>query len=388
MPPQHGMATGASIATPLANWPVGQVAKAVVSFRFHVFALNITNGSGTFDNMVVWSDATAPGAIPTVWAPSSSNEAGSAILADTPGRIITGRPLGNQLFLYKPSSIYLTEYVGQQPTNIFSLRPVNRNVGPLSTHCVVDLDTQHFIVGNEDVVLFDGVRVQSIADGRIKRYLASQIDDTNALNCFVVRDLSKREVWVCVPESGNTFATVAHVYDERRDDWTTRDLFQARYGTTGLVTDTAVNNTWDAGALTWDGDAAGWDGGVTASKQQVVIAQASQLYVEDTSDLTAVLGRVARYDLVFDDDQMLKLTTRVWVEGSGAGLVGMQVRLGARNSTDQNIKWGPFVARAAGGVGYEVGGRYISIEVNQSTTDAWTIDKLTIEAVYNGSYVE
>lgn len=377
---------GATLCAPLTGWPVGQVCKAVVAFRFHIFALNVTNGGGAFENMVVWSDAAAPGALPTTWTPAASNEAGSTILADTPGRVVCGKPFSNQLFLYKPTSIYSAEYAGQQPTNIFTFRPVSRNVGTLSPHCVVDLDTQHFVVGNDDVVLFDGVRVQSIADNRIKKYLAGQVDDTNALNSFVIRDLSKREVWVCVPESGNTFATVAHVYDERRDTWTTRDMFQTRYGTTGLVQDAVVNDTWDADATTWDSDATAWDGGITNTKFQVVTAQVNQLYLEDTADLVAVLGRVAKYDMVFDDDTQLKLTSRVWVEGSGAGLVGMLVRLGARNSTDTAITWGPFVARASGGVPYEVNGRLISVEINQSTTDAWTVDRIQIEAVYNGPY--
>jgi hypothetical protein len=377
---------GASIAVPLTAWPVGQVCRAVVAFRFHIFALDITNGSGAFSNMVAWSDAAQPGAIPQSWTASASNEAGTAILADTPGRVVCGKPLGNQLMLYKPTSVYLAEYAGQQPNNIFTFRPVNRNVGALSNHCVADLDTQHLIVGNDDVVLFDGVRVQSIADNRVKRYLTNQIDDTNALNTFVIRDLSKREVWVCIPESGNTYATVAHIYDERRDAWSTRDLFQTRYGTTGLVQDTVTNDTWDADATTWDSDLTSWDGGVTATKQQVVTAQSLQTYVEDTADLVAVTGRIARYDLSFDDDSQRKVTSRVWVEGSGAGLVGMLVRLGARNSTDDVIAWGAFVARAAGGVPYEVTGRYISVEVNQSTTDAWTVTRITIEAVYDGPY--
>jgi len=377
---------GAHLAATVPGWVVGQVAKAVVAFRFHVFALNITNGSGAFENMVVWSDAAAPGALPASWTPSASNEAGSAILADTAGRVVCGKPLGNQLLLYKPTSVYLAEYVGQQPTNIFSFRPVSRNVGTLSPHCVADLDTQHLIVGNDDVVLFDGVRVQSIADSRIKTYLANQIDDTNALNSFVIRDLSKREVWVCVPEAGNTFATIAHVYDERRDAWTTRDLFQTRYGTTGLVQDTVTNDTWDSDAATWDTDSSLWDGGITNAKYQVVTAQNLQMYVEDTADQVAVLGRIVRQDMTFDDDEQIKVTSRVYVEGSGDGLVGMVFRLGYRNSTDESITWGAFVARQKGGTPYEVAGRYISIEINQSNTTQWTVDRIIIEAVYSGSY--
>lgn len=373
---------GAHVAAAVTGWPAGTVARVVAAFRFHVFAMNIDNPSGTFENMVMWSDAAAPGAIPTTWAPAITNEAGSAILADTPGKCVAARPLQTQLLMYKPTSVYAAEYVGLP--NIFSVRPVNRSIGALSPHCVVDLDTQHLVVGNDDVVLFNGVQTQSVADNRIKRYLANQVDITNAANTFVIRDLSKRETWLCVPESGNTFATVAHIWDETRDTWTTRDMVAVRYGTTGKVQDVVTNDTWDSDATTWDTDLSSWNDSGIDSKVKVTTAQASQLYVEDTADQVSVFGRLVRNDLMFDDDQMRKLTQRVWIEGSGAGLVGMMFRLGARESTDQAIAWGPFVPRQEGGTPYEVSGRYISVEVNQTTVNDWTVDRITIEAVYNG----
>lgn len=377
---------GAVVANTVTGWPVGTVCKAVAAFRFHVFAMNISNASGTFENQLIWSDAAAPGALPASWAPAIGNEAGSAILADTPGRIVCGVPLQTQLMVYKPSSCYAVEYVGQPPLNIFTVRPTVRSTGALSPHCVLDWDTQHLVMGNDDIVMFDGLRVQSIAENRIKRFLATQIDETNAANAFMVRDISKREVWVCVPESGNTFATVAHIWDERRDTWVTRDLNQVRYGTTGFVKDTVVNNTWDADAAAWDSDLSPWGGDDTNSTTRIVLAEPSKMFVEDTPDLVSVAGSLARYDMSFDDDTLVKVTERVWIEGAGAGLAGMQFRLGSRASTDANIVWGPFATRQAGGTPYEVTGRYISLEIKQTGTDPWTVGRITIEANYNGSY--
>ena len=377
---------GAVKAAAVTDWPVGTVCKAVATFRFHVFAMNISSGVGTFENKIMWSAAADPGALPSSWTPLISNEAGSAILADTPGRCVCGVPLHTQLLVYKPTSCYAVEYVGQPPLNIFTVKPTVRSTGALSPHTVIDLDTKHLVMGNDDIVLFDGQSVTSIAENRIKTFLANQIDETNAHNAFIIRDLAKREVWVCVPESGSTFATVAHVWDERRDTWVTRDLHQVRYGTTGFVSDTTVNTTWDADAGTWDVDATVWGGEDTSSTTSVVTSELNTMFIENTADPVSVTGRIARYDMIFDDDTMVKVTSRVWVEGSGPGLVGMQVRLGSRGSTDEDIEWGVFVARQKGGVPYEVTGRYISVEVQQTGVDAWTIDRITVEAQYNGSY--
>jgi hypothetical protein len=376
---------GAVLAAAVTGWPVGTVCKAVAAFRFHVFALNIQDGTGTFENKIMWSSAADPGALPDSWTPDITNEAGSAILADTPGRCVCGVPLQTQLLVYKPTSCYAVEYAGQPPLNIFTVRPLVRSTGALSPHCVVDLDTKHLVMGNDDIVLFDGQQVQSIADNRVKRFIANQIDETNAHNAFIIRDLSQREVWVCVPESGSTFATVAHVWDERRDTWVTRDLNQVRYGTTGFVSDTTINATWDATALLWDADANVWGGDDTSSTTSVVTVEPSTMFIENTANLVSVFGRVARYDMAFDDDTMVKVTKRVWVEGSG-NIEGMLVRLGSRASTEDDIAWGLLVPRQAGGTPYEVTGRYISVEVNQTGTAAWTVTRITVEAAYNGSF--
>lgn len=378
---------GGNAAAAVPDWPVGQVCKAVATFRFHVFAMNIDNSGGVFENLIVWSDAAEPGTLPASWTPAASNEAGSAILADTPGRCICGVPLGTQLMIYKPTSMYAMEYIGQQPDNIFSARPIVRSTGALSPHCVIEMG-RHLVVGNDDIVLTDGVNTVSIAENRIKTFLANQIDETNQQNAFVVRDINKREVWVCVPEAGNTFATVAHVWDERRDTWTTRSLNQVRHGTTGIVSDADVDTSWDSDSETWDSDSSVWNSSAVQGKTRVVIAEPNQIYVEDTSDLVSVTGRLIKQDLTFGDDTLSKVTSRVWIEGSGRGLTGMQFRLGARASTDEDspIAWGPYVTRKAGGTPYEVSGRYISIEIVQTGTVEWTVDRISIEAEFNGAY--
>lgn len=379
-----GNAANDAVAVP--GWPASTICKVVVAFRFHLFALDIDNASGTFENLILWSDAAEPGTLPSTWTPAASNEAGSTIVADTPGRCVTGARLGTQLMIYKPQSVYAIEYVGQQPDNIFTVRPVLRSQGALSTHCVVDIGNRHFVVGNDDVILFDGISAQSVAENRIKTFLANSIDETNSPNTFVVRDINKREIWICAPEAGSQFATIAHVWDMRRDTWVTRDLDNVRHAVTGFVADAIVSDTWDSDANTWDSDSNPWTVTNINARSRLVLAEPTQLIVEDVSDLTTIESNLQRTDLAFDDDTLNKLTQRVWIEGSGEGLDNLYFRLGARDSTDSEIEWGAYVLRAAGGTPYEVRGRYISVETTHSGTQLYTVTKIVIEAVYDGPY--
>lgn len=377
---------GANDALIVPGWPATTVCKFVVAFKFHLFALNIDGPSGQFDNLLMWSDAADPGALPLLWTPAAGNEAGSAIVADTPGPIITGAPLAQALMIYKGASSYAVEYAGQPPDNIFTVRCTNRSLGTLGPNCVRELGTKHLVVGNDDVVLTDSISTQSIADNRIKLFLANSIDETNGANAYVVRDLNRRETWVCVPESGNQFANIAHVWDESRDTWTTRDLQQARYGTVGYVTDTSVNNTWNADGNAWDSDASAWNEGSTGAVTHVVTGESSVMYVEDTVDAVSLTAFITKEDLPFDDDSAVKLTDRVTIRGSGTGFGNLEFRLGARDSTDQPITWGVYVALMPEGTPYEVSGRYISISIRATGTLVWTIDRIQIEARLNGAF--
>jgi hypothetical protein len=378
---------GASDALALPGFPASTSVKFVVAFRFHLFGLNVDGPAGQFENQIIWSDATDPGALPTSWTPAPSNEAGSAILADTKGRCICGVPLNSQLMIYKNEAVYPVEYAGQQPDNIFSIRPANRTLGTLGPHTVIDLGTQHLVVGNSDVSLFDGVNARSIADNRIKRFLMNSIDETYAHNSFVIRDLDQRETWVCVPETGSQFATVAHIWDERRDTWTTRDLNNVKHGVTGFVTDASVNATWDADAQVWDADLSSWNEGSVASISKVMVAESS-LYVEDVPDAVSVTANIAKYDLAFGDDAQSKIINGVWVRGTGLGFANIEFRLGSRGDTNNSITWQAWQpCRADGQLTIpEIDGRYISIEIRATSTAVWTINRIIFEWKYNGPY--
>lgn len=379
---------GATPAAIVTGFPAATSVKSVVAFRFHLFGLDVDGPAGTFDNQIIWSGATEPGALPVDWVPGPSNEAGNAILADTRGRCVCGVPLGAQLMVYKPEAVYPVEYSGQQPDNIFTVRPANRSLGALGPHTVVDLGDRHIVLGNDDVCMFDGVGVRSIADNRVKSAIANSIDAVNAKNAFVVRDLNRREVWVCIPETGSQFATLAHIWDERRDTWTVCDLTNVRHGTTGFVTDTAVSGVWDDDLDPWDSDTSAWNQGDTGSITRVVLSEQDTMYVEDTSDEISVESVIAKYDLAFGNDSESKIIRNLWIRGTGLGFADVQFRLGSRASTNDSITWQAYqTCRADGALSLpEVSGRYISIEIRVVSLRPWTVNRIIFDWRNNGAY--
>jgi len=387
--PHYWGGDGAFDAIPLPGFPATTLCKFIVAFRFHLFALDINQPSGLFNNLILWSDATEPGAVPLTWAPAPGNEAGSAFLADTPGRCVSGAPLGTQLMIYKPTSFHAVEYAGQQPDNIFIVRPVVRSTGLIGPHALKTIGTQQAVVGNDDVVLTDGINVRSIADNRIKQTLKNSIDETNSQNVFTVYDDHARELWVCIPESGSQFATVAHIWDQSRDNWVTRDLNNVRYGTLGIVDDTVPSPTWNSDSQVWDADLSIWDEAQQGKAQKVMMGEESAMYVEDVPEASIVNSVLQRLDLFFDDAEQRKVTSRITVEGNGSGLSQVFIRMGYRNSTNDGspVTWGAYVLRKAEGNEYEVSGRFISVEVSNNTdTNPWTVTRITIEAEYDGEF--
>ena len=386
--PWYWDGNSAHLLLALPNWPASTVCAAMAAFRFHLFALNIAAAAGASSNMVKWSDAAGVNTVPATWVPAAGNEAGSVILADTPGACITALGLSQQLAVYKQQSIFALEYVGQP--NIFSQRTVVRSAGALGSHCVQEITAggqlAHLVLGLDDVFIYDGTAATSIATDAIKIYLANSVDDTNGGNSYIVRLPQRRETWICVPEKGNQFANIAHIWDEARNTWVTRDLNQTRYSAVGIVTDVTASDIWDADAAAWDTDSAAWD--EAAKRPRMLTSEAANYFVEDTSDAVVLTSRLQKLDMAFDDDTQIKMARRVWLRGTG-DLASMQLRMGFRNSPDAAITWNNFVPVASPvgeGTAYEVVGRYISIEITHLGSLPWTIDRIVIDAVYVGPY--
>ena len=217
----------------LPGWTAGETCRFLVPHRFHLFAFAIDRAAGYFPNEIYWSDAAAPGNVPSAWTPAATNEAGSTSLSDTPGELVSAKNLRSSLAIYKNGSTHLADYIGGE--EVFAFRTLFSQAGALTRHSVADINGAHLVVTDGDVVVHDGQTIRSIANKRRRNYLFNALDQDNFANLFTVYYRERNEVWICFPETGSAdgYATRAMVYDVANDSWGDRELSNIAYAATG-----------------------------------------------------------------------------------------------------------------------------------------------------------
>jgi hypothetical protein len=367
----------------LPDWPAGTTCKSIAAFKYHLFALDIDEPAGHFEGKIMWSDAAEPGTVPDSWTPAADNEAGSTELADTPGPALCAVPLRISLLIYKRSGTYTADYIEGQ-TYVF--RPLFSSSGALTRHAVCDINGQHLVVSDGDILLTDGVNRRSIGESRYREYLFANIDTTNYENLFVQYNRAKGEALIAFPTSGNQFCTQALVYDVARDSFGVRDLDNVTCAAVGVINDDATSEIIDDQDIIIDDDTRYLNAAnFSLATESLVIGYDDVSEMQDTTDAVSVAAKIGRYDLVMGDASRVKFVRRVHVRaGPNAGT--LFVRVGARMTPDGAITWSAERQLDEGEqiVNALAQGRYISVEVRSTGSDAWTVSGVDIEYELRG----
>ena len=377
---------GDNFAT-LTDWPASTICKSIAAAKYHLFAMDIDGPSGHFESQVLWSNAAEPGTIPDSWTPAADNEAGSAELSDTPGPVLCMVPLRGSYIFYKRSSTYAADYVGGN--EVFAFRTLLTSSGALTRHSVCDINGQHFVVTDGDIILTDGTNRLSVAQGRMKDYLFATLDQTNYENLFVIYNRGRNEVWVCYPETGNTYCTTALVYDVANDAFGIRDLATVKCAAIGIVNDTDPDESWAAATYTWDAATQYWGtSNFSLAVESMVLGYGTTMEMQDTDDAVATASSVGKYDLTFGDSERIKCVKRVHVRtASGSGT--LYVRVGSKMHPNDSMTWATEVeldTATSQIVDAFAQGRYISVEVRSDDTDVWTVTGIDLEAELRGYF--
>lgn len=377
--------TGNNFLT-LPDWTATETALFMESHRFHLFAFGIDGPGGDFPNQVKWSSAAAPGNVPASWTPLASNEAGDTTLSDTPGSLVSALNLRNLLLIYKTGSIHAAEYIGGQ--EVYGFRTLFTQAGALARHSVADINGRHFVVTDGDIILTDGVNIQSIAQDRRKRFFFNSLDQANFDRHFVVFYRAKNEVWLCFPEAGSDVCTRAMIYDVSHDAWGDRELTDISFANLGIVNDLAPDDTWDGDSEVWDADVTVWN------QQSFSLAEENLIFAENAtpqfnradSGTETLTSTIAKGSMDFDTPERFKFIKRIHVRIQADTSIQFSLRVGGQAATADPVAWCspvPFTS-ADEFVNVICMGRFISIEISVTTDKPFTITGLDIEAELRG----
>jgi len=249
----------------LQNWPAATAitaggsnnkCKVIRSFRTFLIGLNWENAQARSvkePRLVKWSTEASYGSSPSTWDSSDNTlDAGEYELADTPGDIVDGLPLGDSFIIYKNDSIYVMNYVGTP--YIFSFKLLSPTVGALCANSVVDFELGHFFMGNSNFYLCNGQTVKPLLNGRLRRavfdeIVAGDISDPSWQKSFAVADHVHKEILACYASEDSTVVNKAVIWNWERDAFTFRDLPTLSHATVGILEADPGGKLWGAQAV-------------------------------------------------------------------------------------------------------------------------------------------
>ena len=384
----------------LSNWSgADHYPFSVKAFRSFLIALNVSKGSTHYTSLVKWSHEAATQALPSSWDETSGTvDAGEYELADSKGDIVDGLPLADKFMIYKQDSIYVMSYVGAP--FIFAFRQLSPTIGAFAKNCIAEFDDKHFILGNGDIYVNDGMKVQSILPHKMRDYLFSSMNGDEAEKSFVAADYGATEMYACYVSSSNVTnvqCDKALVWNWVNNTFTERDLPDLGYMTFGVEGDPLASASWSADTTTWANNTKKWsEAGAssffnTAGKSLVMASPTdTKMYrhnTGNTSDGTNMTSYIERTGLTVDESgqpnpSTVKKVTSVWPKMSSSDANAVNVYVGAQMSTEESITWeGPYTFNpdSQSKVPVRVTGKYIGVKFESTGDQTWRLDGYALD---------
>jgi hypothetical protein len=222
-----------------------------------LIAGNYDEGTATPDG-IYWSAQYNP----DDWTADVATQCGYTRLLDTPGALTALKTLNEQVVAYKERSMYLGVYQAQGPY-FWAYRLLSADIGAVSQEAVVDVGYAHFLVGYNDIWVFDGSVPRSIGAG-IREWFFREVDRVNIGKIHGLYDRDRALVYWWYPVAGNNGALTKYIcYNLMTQKWGAGALTVECVGE--AFTPSITWNTW-AGTSLWSAlFSSTWDADITAS---------------------------------------------------------------------------------------------------------------------------
>lgn len=377
--------------TDLSDWPATLKCKAIVPFRNHLVALNLTDSGTAKPFTIRWSDAIPAGASTNgadTWnTASTASESAETSLTGTKGHVLNALQLGNELIVYKEDSVYALNYVGGAFT--FNVREKFKDTGLFARDAVIDLgDGRHVMMSTNDVVIHNGNNIKSIIDDKVKTFLFSEIDSTYYYKTFLAHNKIRNEVWICFPSTGatNGFSDTALIWNYRDETWSFRDLPNINFAAKGLV-NPVLTNTWTAATGQWQTNALVWgqqEYNPAIDSLLMCGTNDTKMYLADsgtTFDGTSFNTVLERIGLHAGRTDAVKSITRVYPRIEGTGTVNISI--GSELEPYAGVSYNAPVAFTIGTdskVDCRVRGRYMAIKIESASDTQFRLSGYAVES--------
>ena len=342
---------------------------------------------------IKWSKSAEPGAIPTAFVASTSNDAGDVDQAETPGWMVDCLPMGDVNIVYKQDARYSMQYIGGN--DVFRFQRLPGNDGLLARNCVVNTPKGHVFLSNGDVKIHNGGEAVSIADGRIRKWLFNTMDSSTAGRSFLCLNPQKTEVWVCFPSLGKEECDTVAAWNWDSDTWGIRSAPNLTCAVTGLIAGSIASGSWASDTDSWESDITVWSENEFSQNESRLIVGTSAprigLAESGATDFGAPLPwTLERNGLALDDPESVKTFSASRPHLSGVSGTTVQIRHGSAMTPDATPVYAPPVDFVIGTTNwansFASGGRYLSYKLSSASLQPVTLRSFDIDFIKQGRF--
>jgi len=317
------------------------------------------------------SDVAAPGSIPANWNPFAAgvNTADEFTLSST-GTVQDMAELQGRMYIYTNNSIHSLEQTGSSSIP-FSISTVTDSYGAQTLEAVQEYDGRHFVVGSNDVYVFGGHpgSIQSVADGRVRRYLINNLNKDHEQKLFILKYQAKDELWICYPKGNSTTVNECLIWNYRLNNWTIR-----RMQSTITSGDIApyLNNPNERVPL-------------FSYSTELMYADKTYSLVNSSAYESFIERKRLGMSPEFDTETLSNIAMKV--EGSNAVLT-MNVKGSNYPGADVDPTTGVsnnFDVSSDYKIGIRETGRFLNYKLTETTTNDWNLSGLQYEILKGGS---
>jgi hypothetical protein len=324
----------------------GETCKIMRSHKQFLFALDLEGASiGELEDGVRWSSPADVGLVPETWDPTDdTSTAGLVRLGSSGGRIIDGLSLRDAFVVYREKSIHVFDYVAGQ--FVFKIRHVSGGVGAIAPDSIIDVTGKHYMISDSDIIMFDGNKITSLLQNKLRKRFASDINPLTYLNSYAVRNDVASEIWFCVPRNGSTYPDLAYIYNWRDDTWAPRDIPEAPFANYGSQSSPLL--TWETIGGSWDTVIGNWNQNQASPLDDTIIqvtlpsapGESGKLLLLDKlvdGVSTKFDTNIERVGFALEGLNNVTTITRVYPHMRGPGAVFIQV--GSQDFPGAPVRW-------------------------------------------------
>jgi hypothetical protein len=316
------------------------------SHKTFLFALSLHEGGTDFPDSYRWSHPADINGLPATWdEEDEAFLAGKASLGSDGGKILDGHSLRDAFCIYSEKAIDILDSTNDE--FVWRRRELSSTYGLLATGCIAEVKGVHFFLSGGDILRNDGNQIYSIIHDKLKRQFSSLIDVTNYKNSYVVNSTVTKEVWFCVPEAGETYPTIAYIYNWRDDSWAIRELpDDIAFSVEGARSIQAAQ--WDdpPDEEIWDTQLGSWDSESGSPFSNLIIGvnpltETLYFVTPDGTPDNDFTARIERTNFPLIDERQVTTITRVYPHITGT--TPIKIQFGSQDFNGAPVRWKPVV---------------------------------------------